>query len=112
MLWHQGCVDETRLLVWALHLASIGAAAQLVVHGKIVMATIIAPILPLLLMKLFIVTLHCVGGGRTCLHLKFLLALSVRCLVLEGGGMVITMSAQFLASARGGILSHLEIGDV
>ena len=87
VLRHERCGDVTRL-VWAWNLASISTAAQLLVHDKIMVlaATIAAPVLPLLRllrMKLFIVTLSCGGGWGAWLHPEFLLSLSVRCLVLQ-----------------------------
>ena len=118
VLRHERCGAVIRL-VWAWNLASISTSAQLVVHGKIMVLTsiIAAPVLPLLrllLMKLFIVTLSCVGGKGTRLHLEFLLSLSVRCLVLQWGRMIAMsdLSVHFLAFVRGGILWHLEIWDV
>ena len=87
VLRHKRCGDVTRL-VWAWNLASISKAAKLLLNGKIMVlaATIAAPVLPLLrllLMKLFIVTLCCGDGWRTRMHPEFLLSLSVRCLVLQ-----------------------------
>ena len=100
MLWYKRCVHVIRTIS-SLNLPTISTAAQLVVHGKIrVLGCTIAaadlPLLRLLLMKLFIITLSCIGGwGTRRLHAQFLLSLSVRCLVLQRGG-VIPMSVHLL----------------